>query len=218
MEQFIQKIIEFIVERGALGVFLASILEEVIVPIPSTIIQTGAGFLFLEGQPVNLHSIWILISRVSLPTAAGVTIGSLLIYGLVYWGGAAFIERFGKYFFLSPAKLERAKEYVLSHKSLLWAFCILRFLPLFPNSLITAGAGFIRLPLRHYIWTTFLGVFVRATYLGIAGWLTGEAFHTVSPNGSVFGMFLSFAGGLLLISLVTGFVIGYVRKRKNRRV
>jgi len=209
----IERIIQFIVDQGALGVFVASILEEVIVPIPSTIIQTGAGFLFLAGEPITGYSLWILFSRIVVPSALGATIGSLALYGLVYWGGMPAIRRFGKYFFLSEAKVQKAHDAVLSRKSLVWAFCILRFLPILPTAFITAGAGLIRLPLRIYLITTFIGIFIRATYLGAAGWLTAGVFHSLAPNGSVVGMMASIAIALLVLTLSIVGIVWYRRKR-----
>ncbi len=216
MESLIEVIIQFIVDQGALGVFLASVIEEIIVPIPSTIIQTGAGFLFLTGHAVDAHGLWILFSRIVVPSAVGGTLGSLVIYGLVYWGGMPFIKRFGKYLFLSPSKVEHAKETVLAHKSLIWAFCVLRFIPILPSVFIAAGAGLIRLPIRIYLWTSLVGIAVRATYLGLAGWLVGGAFETLVPHGTVYGMFISLALGLVVITSVTGLIIFYARKKKRQ--
>lgn len=215
MEHLIEKILAFIVAKGAFGVFLASVLEEVIVPIPSTIIQTGAGFLFLAGKAISLHTIALLVTDVAFPAALGATVGSLAIYGLVYWGGAPFVERYGRYFMLSKSKLERAQSYVMSHKSLLWAFCFVRFIPILPSVFISATAGLIRLPIRAYFLTTFAGMFVRGIYLGLAGWLSGRALHSMSGSDSLFGMFIWFSVGIIAVSLLTTFIVLYVKKSKR---
>ncbi len=215
MEHIVKTILDFIVAKGGWGVFLASVIEEVIVPIPSTVIQTGAGFLFLAGQSVTFDTVLMLITHVAFPAALGATVGSLMIYGLVWWGGALFIERFGSYFMLSSQKIARAKEYVLSHKSLIWAFCLVRFIPVLPSVFIAATAGMIRLPLKIYFITTFVGMFVRGLYLGFAGWMSGKAFHTVSTGDSLVGMFLWFAIGVLAISMITMALVFYVKKKKQ---
>lgn len=217
MTAFVEQLITMILAQGALGVFLASIIEEIIVPIPSTVIQTGAGFLFLSGHAVSLQSISILLFKIVLPTAFGTTIGSLLLYGLAYWGGMPFITRYGKYFFVSEAKIQKAHDAVLAHKSLLWGFCILRFIPILPNSLITAGAGFLRLPFWSYVGTTFVGIFVRALYLGIAGWITGEAYQSVDTNHTITGMLISLFVGLAIVTVaVTLIVRAYVKKSSKK--
>lgn len=215
MSFFIEKIIQFIVDQGALGVFVASIVEEIIVPIPSTIIQTGAGFLFLSGMPVDANSIWILFSRIVVPSALGATIGSLVIYGFVYWGGMPFVKKFGKYFFLTPKKVEKAKETVLSHRSIIWAFCVVRFIPILPSVFIAAGAGLIRLPIRIYLWTSMLGIAVRATYLGLIGWFVAEASEAFVPGHTIFSTILALAFGILLVTVITGLIIFYIRKKRK---
>ena len=215
MERIIEQILVFVVAKGAIGVFLASVLEEVIVPIPSTIIQTGAGFLFLSGHPVSLASVASLVADVAFPAALGATVGSLVVYGLVFFGQKLFIDKFGRYFMLSSQKVDRAKEYVLTHKSLLWAFFIVRFVPILPSVFVSAAAGLVRLPFRVYFLTTFFGMFVRGLYLGFAGWMSGTAFHSVSKSNSVAGMFLWFALGVLAISLITMMLVLYVKKSKK---
>lgn len=213
MIAFLEQTIAFIIEQGALGVFLASFLEEVIVPIPSTLVQTGAGLFFLSGVPFGWHGIWILLSRIVVPTAIGATIGSLVIYGLVYWGGIPFVKRYGKYFFLNEKKIEKAQQAILSHKSLLWAFCVLRFLPILPNSFIAAGAGLIRLPFKHYLWTTLLGIAIRASYLGAAGWLTGEVYQSTASKESLVGKFLFLGLGVVVVTIVMTGILSYAKKK-----
>lgn len=218
MEAFIEQIIHFITDQGAFGVFLASVIEEIVVPIPSTVIQTGAGFFFLSDISFGWHALWILFSRIVLPSALGTTLGSLVIYGLVYWGGMPLVHRFGRYFFVTPAKVQRAHDAVMRYASLRWAFFILRFIPLLPNVFIAAAAGFIRLPLSTYLWTTFFGMAVRATYLGATGWIAGNAYQSSAAEHSIFGMFLWLALGIIAATVIVGGIVVYVKKRARHRV
>ncbi|MCC6198740.1 VTT domain-containing protein [Candidatus Nomurabacteria bacterium] len=217
MTAFVEQLITMILAQGALGVFLASVIEEIIVPIPSTIIQTGAAFLFLSGHSFSMQSIGIFLFKIVLPTAAGATIGTLMLYGLAYWGGLPFIQRWGKYFFVTESKIRQAHDTVLSHRSLLWGFCILRFIPLLPNALITAGAGFLRIPFWSYLWTTFIGIFVRALYLGITGWLTGEAYQSLDVQRSFFGMMSSLVLGITVVTVVVTLIVRAYAKKTFRR-
>ncbi len=215
MSEFIQHLIQFIIAQGAFGVFIASIIEEIVVPIPSTIIQTGAGFLLLADQSITADSVLFLIGHIALPAAVGATLGSLVIYGLVYWGEKPFVHRFGGYFFLTQEKLDRAKEYVLRHKSMIWIFCFVRFIPILPSVFVAGTAGLIRLPLRIYLVTTFIGMFIRGLYLGFAGWFTGSAFSMASSQKSPFEMFIWFGLGVVVISTVTMIVVFYVKKKNT---
>jgi len=40
---------------GPLGVFIASIVEEVIAPIPSTLVIMGTSFVVLKGSAISLN-------------------------------------------------------------------------------------------------------------------------------------------------------------------
>ena len=48
---FIEKIV---ITHGVWGLFLAGIIEEIIAPIPSSVVIMGGGFIILGGQEVSL--------------------------------------------------------------------------------------------------------------------------------------------------------------------
>ena len=217
MQALAETLIDFIVARGAVGVFIASFLEEVIVPIPSTIVQTGAGFLLLQHTAVTFSSILKLVFMVALPAAIGATLGSLVIYAIVYWGGMAAVRKFGKYFFITPEKIEHARDVIMKRKSLLIGFTVLRFIPLIPNSLVTAAAGFVRLPLVPFLVTTSIGIFVRALYLAIAGWFTARAYSSVSETQSAILSLGVVVASAALVSFLTMGIVLYVNRRKQKR-
>ena len=214
MEHFITGAQHLITTWGAAGVFLLSVIEEIIVPLPSVVVQAGAGFLLLGGEPVTVASISALIFKIAVPAALGVTIGSLVIYGLVYWGGTAVVRRFGKYFGLTEERLHKAKDEVLRRPSLTAAFVVLRFIPVVPSSFIAGVAGLLRLPFHVYVWTTVLGVFVRAIYLGAGGWLAGKTFEGLMQEGLFAGKAIWAAGAIVIVILI----FWYVRNAKNRNI
>ncbi len=172
----IEDLNNIIIVCGALGVFLAFIIEELVVFIPSVLVHIGAGAIILGGQAFGLLGIMKLLLVVALPSALGVTIGSLVIYFITYYGGGLALKTYGKYFKVSGQKIEKALEKIASNKNTIRAITILRFLPIFPNTVITACAGILRIPFKKYFISTMIGIFIRATYLGAIGWLIGELF------------------------------------------
>jgi hypothetical protein len=54
LELFIHWIESIVIPYGGWGIFAASIVEEVIVPVPSTLVQMGGGFILMGGLPVTL--------------------------------------------------------------------------------------------------------------------------------------------------------------------
>lgn len=163
---------------GAPGVFVASIIEEIIAIIPSSVVQMGAGFLFLEGAHLSFDALVTLALYVVLPASLGVMVGSLPIYYAAYYGGKPLIKQFGKYVSVSWADIEKAQErFEKSKREELFIF-ICRALPVMPSVVITTFSGVVRIRLHTYLLYTFLGTCVRATILGVIGWQLGALYHT----------------------------------------
>lgn len=204
-----------IVSLGGFGVFLASLIEEIIVPIPSTLVQSGAGMVLLGGTAFSLIGFLKLILLVALPAALGVALGSLVIYAVVFYGGDYALRKYGKYFFIQYEKVETLRADLLQKKALLPAVTALRFIPLFPNVVITAACGLLKLPLPQYLISTALGIFVRALYLGAIGWATGKVSGAVGID-AFFAKIGSLIFVLAVISFFTTLVVTYVYKKKKR--
>lgn len=200
---------------GGLGVFLASILEEIIVPIPSTLVQSGAGLFLLEGKTLSFLSILKLITSVALPSALGVVIGSLFVYFIAFYGGSYALQRYGKYFFINYEKLEKARNSIISKPKILVFITILRFIPLFPNSFVTACCGLLKINLKQYLLTTFIGIFIRALYLGAIGWLAGGVTENVLGIDNFFSKIGILILALFGISVITGILVSYFYKRQK---
>lgn len=165
-----------IIPLGAVGVFLASVIEEVIAPIPSALIMTLSGFLFVSG-PVDLYNIFRLIFLVAVPAAAGVTLGSLAVYGVAWWGGRAVLERYGKWLGLYWSDVEKFDQKLNESKKDEIAIVSARIIPIIPSVAISAFCGFVRMPFYKYLWITFTGMFVRATILATVGWQIGNVYY-----------------------------------------
>lgn len=206
-----------IVSMGWFGVFFGSILEEIIAPIPSAVVQSGAGFLLLGDMPFSFALIGKIILLISIPSAFGVVIGSIPIYSLAYFGGQPALKKWGKYLFIKYDKLIDVRERMLSYKSLPLILLLPRFIPLIPNALITAGCGLLRIPLRTYLWTTFVGTFIRAIYLGLLGWSAKQAsLHFSATGGSRLSQIGIFIGFLCIASVFSMVVIEYVRRKEKK--
>ncbi len=206
---------QLIISLGGLGVFLASVIEEIIIPIPSVLIQSGAGLFLLAGTEVSFAGFVKLVTMVALPAALGVAIGSLVVYGLVFYGGTPAIKRYGKFFFIRYEKFEKVQQRVAAEPRLFVFLTVLRFVPLFPNVLITAACGLLRVPLRPYLISTFVGIFIRALYLGGIGWMTGLATSTVSVVDTFFGRIGTLVLILAAVSFISTGIASYVYKRKK---
>ncbi|MCK9150505.1 DedA family protein [Methanobacterium alcaliphilum] len=174
-----------IIEYGALGVFLASILEEVVAPIPSSVVVLSSSFFLMNNHTLTLASLERLFLMVALPAAIGVTLGSLFSYGITYFAGKPFVDSWGKYLGLSWKDVEKLdKRFDKSHTDEFLLFA-LRFIPITPSVVVNAFCGFIRYDLKKFLIITFLGTLARVFMLGFVGWQFGNFYNYLSQQISI---------------------------------
>ncbi len=164
-----------IIPLGAMGVFIAALVQEIFPPIPSALVILASGFIFLT-EINGLDALLIIFFKISIPAAIGITLGSLLIFALSYLLGKPFIDRYGKLigiFWFDIEKLEKWMERGIRDDMIIF---ISRAIPIIPSIVIGASAGLLRLPLRTYIISSFLGSLVRSFILGILGWQIGNLY------------------------------------------
>lgn len=188
---------------------MASIIEEIIAPIPSTLVIMGSSFLILKGYPIAVDSMMRLLIYVVLPASAGVTLGSLFVYAIGYFLGSPFIKRWGKYMGVSWDDIEKAEGRFSQGKSDNLILFILRAVPVVPSVAISIFCGFIRYRLRDYITFTFMGSLVRGFVLGILGWQFGMLYLEISQQ-------ISFLEELVLLVLVIALGV-YLYWRKTKK-
>lgn len=170
LNEIIVSLYNFFLDYGSLGVFLGSLLEEIIAPIPSTIVIIGSSFFIMGADPLNLEGFIKLLLYVSIPASLGLTLGSLFLYIIGYYLGKPFILKWGKYLGLSWEAVEKTNKKFAESKSDDMLLFSLRALPIVPSVVISTLCGFIRFNLKDYIIITFLGSLIRASALGFVGW------------------------------------------------
>ena len=200
----------FIVSYGPWAVFGGSILEQIVTPIPSSVVVLGASFFLMKGVAMSAGSLQTMFFNISIPAALGVTLGSLLYYGISYKIGIPFVERAGKYLGVSVEDLEgvekRVKESRYENLFLFTARCV----PVIPSIAISLFCGLIRYNPRNYVLITFFGAMVQASILGIIGWQFGNFYLTISER-------LSFIDNIILVVLVLVVLIFVLKKRSEKK-
>ncbi len=135
--------------KGGYGLIaLLMAVESSIVPLPSEVVIPPAAHLAYTGQiPLSLAGIIL----------AG-TIGSWLGATVMYWAsrlaGRPLVMRYGKYFLISPSKVEGAERWATHYGSL--GIFISRLLPVVRH-LIGIPAGIVRMDYLKFSIYTLLG-------------------------------------------------------------
>ncbi|MBM3260954.1 hypothetical protein FJY93_00900 [Candidatus Kaiserbacteria bacterium] len=176
IEQLTSLIQPIVVTYGATGILFATLLEEVIAPIPSPLVPLTAGFFLLPAGAGFLEVIRGALFVIAVPVAFGITLGSLAVYGLGYWGGKPVIEKNKKWIGLSWKDLEKTEQKLTRGKGDEITLFVLRVLPIVPGVAVSGFCGIARYPLKTFMIITFVGAFVRAAALGVVGWYVGAAY------------------------------------------
>jgi len=172
-----------ILPLGAMGVFVASVIEEVIAPIPSALVMTMSGFLLVSG-PISMGNILSLVLKVAVPAALGVTLGSFVVYFAARYGGKFVIEKWGKYIGLYWSDIEKFKSYLRGTRRDEVFIGVARIVPFMPSVAISAFCGILEMNIVKYFIISFIGVFFRGIILGAIGWQVGNVYEKYAKTFS----------------------------------
>ncbi len=171
-------------DAGVYAVF-ALMFVDAIFPAGSELVMVYAGALAsgaFPGQSVTFFGVtiestgWAYVVM-AMAGVLGYWLGSLTGWAIGRYGGHPLLERHGRWFHLTPEKLDRAEVWFQKHgnQAVFWS----RMLPVV-RSFISIPAGVAEMPLRPYAIYTFLGTLPWCFGLAAAGLVLGaswESFH-----------------------------------------
>jgi membrane protein DedA with SNARE-associated domain len=153
-------------------------------PAASELVMVYAGALaggafvgsqvILFGHPVE-SDFWAYIAVVAAGTL-GYLVGSLIGWGIGFWGGRPLLERHGGWFHLSTAKLDRAEAWFDRRGDLAVFFG--RVTPVV-RSFISIPAGIFRSPIGRYTLLTLAGSAIWCFLFAGIGWGVGTGYQRV---------------------------------------
>ncbi|MHB8188862.1 MAG: DedA family protein [Ferrimicrobium sp.] len=195
-----QHIIEqFVRQDGLVAIFVLMTLESAIIPIPSELVMTLAGFFAATGR---LNLVWAIVVAI----VANV-VGSYVLYIVGRTGGRTLVERFGKYVFVKERDLDRAEEWFARHGEP--AVIVSRLLPVV-RSIISLPAGIAEMPPAKFGLYTLIGSTPFVALLALAGYWLGSSFNEVVTV-------VQDAGYLIAAVLVIAIVTFLWRRARQRR-
>ncbi len=209
---YLEGIIEFF---GVWGVFIASFTEEVIAFLPSPVIMTASGFFLLDG-PISVSFFIFLFLMIAVPYAIGVTLGSFVFYGLLYFWGESAITKWGKFFGVSWNSIEKIRGKM---KNNYWdeiTFMFFRIVPIIPSAALASACGLIKMKPIKYTIITLFGVSIRASIFAFLGFYFGETYRqyaeVMAEIESIVGYTFLF---LVVLLLIFAFIYTQQKYKKN---
>lgn len=184
---------------GYAAMFIAMVLENANIPIPSEVVLGFAGFLISQ----QIFSFWTTFAIACL---AGVT-GSIISYWLGSYGGRPLLLKYGKYIFFNEHKFQLAENLFNKYGGI--AVIIGRCLP-GVRTFISFPAGVARYPFGKFILFTIIGTMPWTLLLVWAGSLLGSHWRDLIQYNHYF------IGVVVVLCLIIAAVV-FWRKRCRRK-
>jgi membrane protein DedA with SNARE-associated domain len=194
-------------ERLPLGVFVfvGSIFEEIVSPIPPALVVGVAGSL------AHLRGLGFLaIMFLAVLGSIGKTIGAAGYYALGDRLEDIVVARFGRFLGVSHSELERVgKRFSGKHWKDGGILLLFRVLPFMPSTVASLAAGIFKMNWRVYLGITLGGYFIKDLYFILLGYMGYAAFRRVMEDIDRYKIVVD----MLTIALVTGALLVLYRHR-----
>lgn len=172
---------------------------------------------FVEGPIISIICGWLIATGVLnffltyLILITANLAGDTLYYAIGYWGGPAFIRRFGKWFKLDLEQVEKMKNYFDNHggKIILAG----KVTPHFAAAAMLVGAGLSKYRFSLFFYYSFLTELVKGIVLLAIGYYLGYAYKQITVYLDYFGSAIS----ILTVLAIVGAVY-YFRKNKKQKM
>jgi membrane protein DedA with SNARE-associated domain len=197
-DRLVDLAVNVIGDLGLFGVYVLTVVEAACIPIPSEATMMFAGFNVADGK----FPLWAAVAV----GVAGELTGSLIAYGVGYFGRVDLIEKHGKKLHVSPAKLATADRLFARHGEAI--VCFGRVVPVV-RAFVSLPAGVARMPLRR---------FIPFTVAGCTPWLLGFAIagREAGSNWKHYRHYVGYLDYVVLALIVAGLVYLVVRRRTRR--
>lgn len=180
----------FIADWGYWAMFIAMVLENANIPIPSEIVLGFAGYLVAKG-------VFTFTTTMIVGTLAGI-VGSILSYWLGQYGGRPLLLKYGKYVFFNEKKFQLAEK--LFNKYGGRSVFIGRLLPGI-RTFISFPAGVAQYNMPRFIIYTILGTIPWTWLLVYMGMILGNHWEDLIGYGHYL-LYATIAGLIILIAFI----------------
>lgn len=164
MQSLIETWFHWVHQWGYGGVVLLMAMESSVFPVPSELVVPPAAILAAQGGAMT-------VPGVILAGTFGSWLGSAITYWVALLVGRPVVMKFGKYFFMPPAKVERAERFMHRYEG--GGIFFARLLPVIRH-LISIPAGMIRMGFLKFSVLTVIGSALWCWVLAVLGQKVGS--------------------------------------------
>lgn len=174
--EYLEKMAEIALVWGPILVLIFMTIESSFIPFPSEVVMIPAGFMAARGE-FPPGSAGAAVALAIFMGTLGSIAGAWINYGLSWYLGRPFLEKYGKYFFLKPAALHRAEEIFREYGVGTTFVC--RFLPGI-RQLISIPAGISGMNPVSFTLCTGVGAGIWVAFLTWLGYHFGSQFQDMT--------------------------------------
>ncbi len=192
-----------IYEVGYIGVMILMAMESMIFPVPSEAVMPFTGFLIYEEK-----FSWV---GVFIFSTIGSIIGSSISYLMGFYGGRAFILKYGKYFLLEKEHLEITEKFFNKYGEI--TILISRFIPVVRH-LISIPAGIAKMNFAKFIIFTTIGAGAWNMFLAYMGYILKSNWKEIMKYSKI----LDFVIILVIVLAIGYFFYKHLNNSKSFRI
>lgn len=192
-----------------LFVFVGSLVEEIVAPIPSFLITTLAGSL-ASAAGYGYLGLVVLILLASL----GKSLGCAIIYIVADKAEDFLMTKVGPSMGITHAEVERVGKFFTGSLRDYLILIVIRALPVSPSLPISVMAGIVKIPFAFYNIATFIGNVFRSALFIAAGYFGLSAFESLLHGAGSIESLVQIAIAIILVGIVGA--LYFIRYRKNR--
>lgn len=193
-------IITFMEQYGYVAMFIAMVLENANIPIPSEIVLGFAGYLIAQG-------VFTMNTTIIVGVVAGI-VGSILSYWMGEYGGRPLLLKYGKYVFFNEHKFNAAEKLFNKYGGL--SVFIGRLLP-GVRTFISFPAGMARYPMTPFVIWTIVGTIPWTILLVWLGKKLGDHWQNLIQYNHVFVVIM-----VAVFAVLGAFIVWKWRRGKKQ--
>lgn len=213
-ESIINWISEIVHKYGLWGVFWGSIIEEIVAPVPSPLVQMSAGAFLLSKYNSVSSDLLVNMSIIALVGSVGATLGSYVMYGIGYFGGRPLVEKTSRFTGVKWSTIEKFQKKMKNSSNDELTIAILRSVPVIPSVIIAISCGILRINPLSYTISFFSGGIIRNLVFLIVGWQMGSAYY---KGATVFEDISSLITRIIALILLLVLICLYYKRHKTEK-
>ncbi len=190
---------------------VGTFIEEVIAPIPSFVVLVPAGAA-AQAQDAELWYLLVL----SVFSGVGRVAGGAILYWLADKFEDVLFAHGRRFFGVSHKDVEGfGKKIGGRRKRDWWLLFFMNAFPLFPGAALSLAYGFVKVPFRTFVSTTFFGTLVSGFFYLYVGYAGLQAIAALVLHKFEVAMYVTI--GLIVLLAVGWYVVRWLRPKRAAR-